>query len=164
MSPCVHWSVPNYEFKLWRGTEKWIRFSWLTVGLSGVTVHVSKSTYEQSLCSHISDMFMNSVELISIKCPTHGTLTAQSLHFCDFFLWIWSVHSFFIRTMDGVNEVGEVRVSRVQMEGDGESQTPSEHKVAQSCLSLSVVLVWCTVNSSQVDNWLCGFLSGTFEV
>lgn len=128
-------------------------------------IHIrAESVFPQRCTSHISDMFMNSVELISIKCPTHGTLTAQSLHFCDFFLWIWSVHSFFIRTMDGVNEVGEVRVSRVQMEGDGESQTPSEHKVAQSCLSLSVVLVWCTVDSSQVDNWLCGFLSGTFEV
>ncbi|CAI5681808.1 unnamed protein product [Oreochromis niloticus] len=47
-----------------------------------------------------------------------------------------SVHSFFIRTMDGVNEVGEVRVSRVQMEGDNESQTPSEHKCSTLCDSI----------------------------
>ncbi|XP_026016098.1 type II inositol 3,4-bisphosphate 4-phosphatase-like isoform X2 [Astatotilapia calliptera] len=41
-----------------------------------------------------------------------------------------------LRTMDGVNEVGEVRVSRVQMEGDGESQTPSEHKCSTLCDSI----------------------------
>uniref|UniRef100_A0A669BFY0 Type II inositol 3,4-bisphosphate 4-phosphatase n=1 Tax=Oreochromis niloticus TaxID=8128 RepID=A0A669BFY0_ORENI len=38
--------------------------------------------------------------------------------------------------MDGVNEVGEVRVSRVQMEGDNESQTPSEHKCSTLCDSI----------------------------
>lgn len=51
---------------------------------------MSKSTYKaesvfpQRSTSHISDMFMNSVELISIKCPIHGTLTAQRLLFCVF--------------------------------------------------------------------------------
>lgn len=36
-----------------------------------------------------------------------------------------------IRTMDGVNEVGEVKVSRLQMEGESEDKTPPEHKVRQ---------------------------------
>lgn len=49
-------------------------------------IHIrAESVFPQRCTSHISDMFMNSVELISIKCPTHGTLTAQSLHFSDFF-------------------------------------------------------------------------------
>lgn len=39
--------------------------------------------------------------------------------------------------MDGVNEVGEVKVSRVQTEGENEDQTPTNHKVARSSLSLS---------------------------
>ena len=33
--------------------------------------------------------------------------------------------------MDGVNEVGEVKVSRLQMEGESEDKTPPEHKVRQ---------------------------------
>uniref|UniRef100_A0A3B4WAF8 Type II inositol 3,4-bisphosphate 4-phosphatase-like n=1 Tax=Seriola lalandi dorsalis TaxID=1841481 RepID=A0A3B4WAF8_SERLL len=37
----------------------------------------------------------------------------------------------FIRTMDGVNEVGEVKVSRLQMEGENEDKTPPEHKVEE---------------------------------
>lgn len=33
--------------------------------------------------------------------------------------------------MDGVNEVGEVKVSRLQMEGESEDKTPPEHKVEE---------------------------------
>ncbi|XP_051249481.1 type II inositol 3,4-bisphosphate 4-phosphatase isoform X2 [Dicentrarchus labrax] len=39
-----------------------------------------------------------------------------------------------LRTMDGVNEVGEVKVSRLQMEG--ESETPPGHKCPALCDSL----------------------------
>ncbi|XP_044039765.1 type II inositol 3,4-bisphosphate 4-phosphatase-like isoform X2 [Siniperca chuatsi] len=38
-----------------------------------------------------------------------------------------------LRTMDGVNEVGEVKVSRLQMEGDSEDKTPSAHKCPALC-------------------------------
>ncbi|GLD68089.1 type II inositol 3,4-bisphosphate 4-phosphatase-like protein [Lates japonicus] len=38
--------------------------------------------------------------------------------------------------MDGVNEVGEVKVSRLQMEGDGDDKTPPEHKCPALCDSL----------------------------
>ncbi|XP_073331315.1 type II inositol 3,4-bisphosphate 4-phosphatase-like isoform X2 [Pagrus major] len=41
-----------------------------------------------------------------------------------------------LRTMDGVNEVGEVKVSRLQMEGEGEDKTPPEHKCPALCDSL----------------------------
>ncbi|XP_070785504.1 type II inositol 3,4-bisphosphate 4-phosphatase-like [Enoplosus armatus] len=38
--------------------------------------------------------------------------------------------------MDGVNEVGEVKVSRLQMEGENEDKTPPEHKCPALCDSL----------------------------
>ncbi|XP_045920616.1 type II inositol 3,4-bisphosphate 4-phosphatase-like isoform X1 [Micropterus dolomieu] len=41
-----------------------------------------------------------------------------------------------LRTMDGVNEVGEVKVSRLQMEGESEDKTPPEHKCPALCDSL----------------------------
>ncbi|XP_056225650.1 type II inositol 3,4-bisphosphate 4-phosphatase-like isoform X1 [Seriola aureovittata] len=41
-----------------------------------------------------------------------------------------------LRTMDGVNEVGEVKVSRLQMEGENEDKTPPEHKCPALCDSL----------------------------
>nr|XP_020514892.2 type II inositol 3,4-bisphosphate 4-phosphatase-like isoform X1 [Labrus bergylta] len=41
-----------------------------------------------------------------------------------------------LRTMDGVNEAGEVKVSRLQMEGENEDQTPPEHKCPELCDSL----------------------------
>ncbi|XP_030287665.1 type II inositol 3,4-bisphosphate 4-phosphatase-like isoform X3 [Sparus aurata] len=41
-----------------------------------------------------------------------------------------------LRTMDGVNEVGEVKVSRLQMEGESEDKTPPEHKCLALCDSL----------------------------
>ncbi|XP_071315626.1 type II inositol 3,4-bisphosphate 4-phosphatase-like isoform X3 [Trachinotus anak] len=41
-----------------------------------------------------------------------------------------------LRTMDGVNEVGEVKVSRLQMEGENGHKTPPEHKCPALCDSL----------------------------
>uniref|UniRef100_UPI0037E9819E type II inositol 3,4-bisphosphate 4-phosphatase-like isoform X3 n=1 Tax=Semicossyphus pulcher TaxID=241346 RepID=UPI0037E9819E len=41
-----------------------------------------------------------------------------------------------LRTMDAVNEVGEVKVSCLQMEGESEHQTPPEHKCPELCDSL----------------------------
>ncbi|XP_040887532.1 type II inositol 3,4-bisphosphate 4-phosphatase-like isoform X2 [Toxotes jaculatrix] len=41
-----------------------------------------------------------------------------------------------LRTMDGVNEVGEVKVSRLQMEGERDDKTPPEHKCPALCVSL----------------------------
>ncbi|XP_034533122.1 type II inositol 3,4-bisphosphate 4-phosphatase-like [Notolabrus celidotus] len=41
-----------------------------------------------------------------------------------------------LRTMDGVNEVGEVKVSCMQMEGENGDQTPPEHKCSELCDSL----------------------------
>ncbi|XP_041635608.1 type II inositol 3,4-bisphosphate 4-phosphatase-like [Cheilinus undulatus] len=41
-----------------------------------------------------------------------------------------------LRTMDGVSEVGEVKVSRLQMEGENEDQTPPDHKCPELCDSL----------------------------
>ncbi|KAM6959802.1 type II inositol 3,4-bisphosphate 4-phosphatase-like [Tautogolabrus adspersus] len=41
-----------------------------------------------------------------------------------------------LRTMDGVNEAGEVKVSRLQMEGENEDQTSPEHKCPELCDSL----------------------------
>ncbi|KAK2863287.1 hypothetical protein Q5P01_002820 [Channa striata] len=38
-----------------------------------------------------------------------------------------------LRTMDGVNKVGEVNVSRLQMEGDSEDKLPPEHKCPALC-------------------------------
>ncbi|XP_067435381.1 type II inositol 3,4-bisphosphate 4-phosphatase-like isoform X1 [Thunnus thynnus] len=38
-----------------------------------------------------------------------------------------------LRTMDGVNEVGEVKVSRLQMEGESDDKTPPEHKCPALC-------------------------------
>ncbi|XP_070710550.1 type II inositol 3,4-bisphosphate 4-phosphatase-like isoform X2 [Pempheris klunzingeri] len=40
------------------------------------------------------------------------------------------------RTMDGVNEVGEVKVSRLQVEGESGDKTPPEHKCPALCDSL----------------------------
>ncbi|XP_030609471.1 type II inositol 3,4-bisphosphate 4-phosphatase-like isoform X2 [Archocentrus centrarchus] len=41
-----------------------------------------------------------------------------------------------LRSMDGVNEVGEVKVSRVQTEGENENQTPTDHKCPTLCDSI----------------------------
>ncbi|TKS93268.1 Type II inositol 3,4-bisphosphate 4-phosphatase [Collichthys lucidus] len=41
-----------------------------------------------------------------------------------------------LRTMDGVSEVGEVMVSRLQVEGESDSTTPPEHKCPALCDSL----------------------------
>ncbi|XP_041821254.1 type II inositol 3,4-bisphosphate 4-phosphatase-like [Chelmon rostratus] len=41
-----------------------------------------------------------------------------------------------LRTMDGVNEVGEVKVSRLQVEGESEDKSPPEHKCPALCDSL----------------------------
>ncbi|CAK6977553.1 type II inositol 3%2C4-bisphosphate 4-phosphatase-like isoform X3 [Scomber scombrus] len=38
-----------------------------------------------------------------------------------------------LRTMDGVNEVGEVKVSRLQIEGESDDKTPPEHKCPALC-------------------------------
>lgn len=36
-----------------------------------------------------------------------------------------------VRTMDGVNKVGEVNVSRLQMEAENEDKIPPEHEVEE---------------------------------
>ncbi|KAI3376018.1 hypothetical protein L3Q82_016547, partial [Scortum barcoo] len=41
-----------------------------------------------------------------------------------------------LRTMEGANEVGEVKVSRLQMEGETEDRAPPEHKCPALCDSL----------------------------
>ncbi|XP_069574066.1 type II inositol 3,4-bisphosphate 4-phosphatase-like isoform X5 [Brachyistius frenatus] len=41
-----------------------------------------------------------------------------------------------LRTMDGVNEVGEVMVSRLRVEGESEDETPPEHECPALCDSL----------------------------
>ncbi|XP_076581069.1 type II inositol 3,4-bisphosphate 4-phosphatase-like isoform X2 [Chaetodon auriga] len=41
-----------------------------------------------------------------------------------------------LRAMDGVSEVGEVKVSRLQVEGESEDKTPPEHKCPALCDSL----------------------------
>ncbi|XP_074518281.1 type II inositol 3,4-bisphosphate 4-phosphatase-like isoform X2 [Halichoeres trimaculatus] len=41
-----------------------------------------------------------------------------------------------LRTMDGVNEMGEVKVSCLQMEGENGDETPPEHKCSELCDSL----------------------------
>ncbi|KAM7372683.1 hypothetical protein PAMP_009832 [Pampus punctatissimus] len=38
-----------------------------------------------------------------------------------------------LRTVDGINEVGEVKVSCLQMEGESEDKTPPEHKCPALC-------------------------------
>lgn len=63
--------------------------------------------------------------------------------------------------MDGVNEVGEVKVSRLQMEGEGEDKTPPEHKVdeqrGRKSLDAAPSVWWSEVEASQFDTLLCGF-------
>uniref|UniRef100_A0A665T9V0 Inositol polyphosphate-4-phosphatase type II B n=1 Tax=Echeneis naucrates TaxID=173247 RepID=A0A665T9V0_ECHNA len=41
-----------------------------------------------------------------------------------------------LRTVDGMNEVGEVKVSRLQMEGESDDKPPPEHKCPALCDSL----------------------------
>lgn len=42
--------------------------------------------------------------------------------------------------MDGVNEVGEVKVSRLQMEGESDDKTPPEHKVEEETYCMLFLL------------------------
>ncbi len=71
------------------------------------------------------------------------------------------------RTMDGANEVGELKVSRLQMEGENHDKTPAEHKVGgggggeeeKEFLSASPLSVWA---AWWFDTLLCGFSSSGF--
>ncbi|RVE60836.1 hypothetical protein OJAV_G00184340 [Oryzias javanicus] len=47
-----------------------------------------------------------------------------------------NLHAAFSRTTDGVNEVGEVKVSHLQMEEEGEDRAPPEHKCPALCDAL----------------------------
>lgn len=69
-------------------------------------------------------MLRENLKLVNIFLNSHlfYFLNIKSLAFSSFL-------SFLFRTTDGVNEVGEVKVSRLQMEGESNDKPPPEHKV-----------------------------------
>uniref|UniRef100_A0A8P4JYG2 Type II inositol-3,4-bisphosphate 4-phosphatase n=1 Tax=Dicentrarchus labrax TaxID=13489 RepID=A0A8P4JYG2_DICLA len=64
-----------------------------------------------------------------------------------------SSRSLSIRTMDGVNEVGEVKVSRLQMEG--ESETPPGHKVEEKRKNKVLLLFTSSSSFDSSSDMLC---------
>ncbi|KAM9335796.1 type II inositol 3,4-bisphosphate 4-phosphatase-like isoform 1-T3 [Symphorus nematophorus] len=64
--------------------------------------------------------------------------------------------------MDGVNEVGEVKVSRLQMEGENEDETPPEHKCPALCDSLHAS-VHDKENSPMMRAVLCAQVSKVYR-
>jgi len=61
----------------------------------------------------------------------------------------FSYLSVFIRTMDGVNEVGEVKVSRLQMQDESENKAAPDHKVEKESQRFSF-LVALVRNTAEV--------------